>query len=446
MKYITLPAFFFLFVFIMLGCQKKDETPVSIIEVTAKEAIDINVSSATIKAEIAVEGNVSIVEKGVCWNTQSSPTINNNFTKEGSGLSPIHGLMTGLQPATTYYVRAYCTSDQGQTSYSNEITFTTLQLPALNVTTGNATGITATTATVTGSISGTGNITARGICWSTSQNPTINNNKTANGTGNFTASLTGLTAATTYYARAYATTSSGTIYGNQISFSTLANTLSVVTGTVNIYGYNVHMTFTSTGTATIITQGIVFSKSQNPTINSSKVIASRNITGTHSLLVAPLAECTKYYARAFATLAGGTTVYGNEVSFKSPGNPLNDCHPFNGYWGFTASNPNVLLQGSASGFKFHSIGQTTSSTGWAAAYKKGLISIGTLFLKDIAYVNTNTWKCTALWNSSTASQGVTEVKYSQNATLVLSADEKTLTLTSKSPFDGSTVSGTLYRH
>ena len=69
---------------------------------------------------------------------------------------------------------------------------------------------------------GSSNVTARGVCWSTSPNPTISNSFTtdASGTGTFTSTLTGLTSNTTYYVRAYATNSFGTSYGIQNSFTT----------------------------------------------------------------------------------------------------------------------------------------------------------------------------------------------------------------------------------
>ncbi len=65
-------------------------------------------------------------------------------------------------------------------------------------------------------------VTTRGVCWSTSQNPTTSNSKTTDGsgTGSFTSSLTGLTCGTTYYVRAYATNSAGTAYGSQENFNT----------------------------------------------------------------------------------------------------------------------------------------------------------------------------------------------------------------------------------
>lgn len=65
-------------------------------------------------------------------------------------------------------------------------------------------------------------VTARGVCWSKSPNPTLANSKTSDGTGTgeFASSITGLELFTMYYVRAYATNSVGTSYGNEISFKT----------------------------------------------------------------------------------------------------------------------------------------------------------------------------------------------------------------------------------
>ena len=94
------------------------------------------------------------------------------------------------------------------------------------VTTTAITSITETTASSGGNVTydGGGTVTARGVCWSTSVNPTFLDSKTSNGTGTgaFTSSITGLTNGTTYYVRAYATNSAGTSYGTQYSFTTSA--------------------------------------------------------------------------------------------------------------------------------------------------------------------------------------------------------------------------------
>src|SRR5690554_5200161 len=95
-------------------------------------------------------------------------------------------------------------------------------IPVLSTTA--ITDITQTTAKSGGNITSDGGatVTVRGVCWSTNQTPTISDNKTIDGTGagNFVSSISGLTANTTYYVRAYATNSNGTAYGSAMSFTT----------------------------------------------------------------------------------------------------------------------------------------------------------------------------------------------------------------------------------
>jgi len=96
-------------------------------------------------------------------------------------------------------------------------------LPTL--TTSATSEITQTSAISGGNISDDGgtDVTARGVCWSTSTRPTINDSKTSDGSGNgeFSSSITGLEAGTDYFLRAYTTNSEGTAYGNEVSFKTL---------------------------------------------------------------------------------------------------------------------------------------------------------------------------------------------------------------------------------
>lgn len=92
------------------------------------------------------------------------------------------------------------------------------------VTTSSVTNITQTTATSGGNVTSDGGatVTARGVCWSTSQNPTTSDTHTSDGTGNgtFVSNLNSLSATTLYYVRAYATNSVGTAYGSQVNFTT----------------------------------------------------------------------------------------------------------------------------------------------------------------------------------------------------------------------------------
>ena len=68
-------------------------------------------------------------------------------------------------------------------------------------------------------------VTSRGVCWDTIQNPTIDNNKTNDGAGIgvFTSELSDLASQTTYYIRAYAVNSAGVSYGEEKSFTTLVD-------------------------------------------------------------------------------------------------------------------------------------------------------------------------------------------------------------------------------
>jgi uncharacterized protein (TIGR02145 family) len=115
------------------------------------------------------------------------------------------------------------------------------------ITTTSVSNITGTTAVSGGNITNSGGttVTQRGICYSTSTNPTTANSTiiSGSGTGSFTSNLTALTANTTYYVRAYAINSAGTAYGNQVSFTTTSGGSGIVSNpgpgvTFNGYTYS----------------------------------------------------------------------------------------------------------------------------------------------------------------------------------------------------------------
>ena len=116
----------------------------------------------------------------------------------------------------------------GSTGYGEQRSFTTEQsVTAPTVTTNAVSNVTQTTATCGGNVTNSGGsnvtVTAKGVCWSTSQNPTIGDSHTTDGSGlgQFTSNIMGLTPGTIYYVRAYATNSTGsTGYGEQRSFTT----------------------------------------------------------------------------------------------------------------------------------------------------------------------------------------------------------------------------------
>jgi uncharacterized protein (TIGR02145 family) len=193
---------------------------------TTSAPSSIGQSTAFSGGVITDDGGGSITIRGICWSTNINPTIDlESKTNNGTGSGSYSSQMTGLTPNTTYFVRAYATNIAG-TSYGNQESFTTLSLiNPPSVTTNIPELITQTTASAGGNVidDGGDEVTFRGVCWSTSTNPTIElTTKTINGsgTGAFTSSLTGLSSNTKYYLRAYATNSSGTGYGDEVSFTT----------------------------------------------------------------------------------------------------------------------------------------------------------------------------------------------------------------------------------
>lgn len=193
--------------------------------VTAQDATDLQPFSATLNGMVNPNGLISnaVFEWGATPAFGNIVAANENPISGYSSIA-VSAVITGLQPNTPYYFRIKATNAV-DLSISNQMTFTTL-VSTLQMTTTSISNISTSTAVSGGNITNDGGLTIldRGVCWNTSPNPTIANNKTTNGpgTGIFTSNLTGLTPSTTYYVRTYATTSTGTAYGNQLSFTTIA--------------------------------------------------------------------------------------------------------------------------------------------------------------------------------------------------------------------------------
>ena len=179
-----------------------------------------------------------------------------------------------------------------------------------------------TTATSGGNITSDGGaeITNRGVCFSTSHDPTNADSHTTDGSGagTYISNLTGLTPNTLYYLRAYATNSAGTAYGDEVNFATPADLPTVntaeVTGISQTYASG-GGTVSFDGGSSVISYGICWSTSSNPTIADNH---TSDGSGTGSFLsnMTLLTANTFYYVRAYATNSIGTA-YGNEVTFTT---------------------------------------------------------------------------------------------------------------------------------
>ena len=324
----TKSAFYRLFLFGLLlttlfNCKK--EATKTAPTITISVVTNITATSATFGGEVTSDGGATVTAKGICYGTKQNPTTTDSKTSNGSGTGSFSSSITGLNPGSTYYARAYATNSV-ETAYSSQATFTTVALSPI-LTTTDLSVITTTTASSGGNITNDGGsaVTERGVCWSTTQNPTTANSKTIDGTGAgiFTSSLTGLLPGTTYYVKAYATNSIGTTYGNQVTLTTTAvapflttTAVSAIASTTATSGGSI----TSDGGSTVTVRGVCWATTQNPTIANSKTTDGTG-TGTFTSSPAGLTGNTTYYLRAFATNSAGTS-YGNEVSFTTLTNAI----------------------------------------------------------------------------------------------------------------------------
>ena len=204
---------------------------------TALPAVTVSVgdktsSSATLTGKVTSDGGETPSEVGFYYSQSSADDLSASTKLTGKlNGSSFSAELKGLTRATKYYVRAYAVNSAGE-AVSSSVSFSTLaELPI--VVTASVTDIVDNSAVCGGNVTDDGGaqITAKGVVWSTSQNPIVSlSTKTDAGEGSdeFSASMTGLLPGTTYYVRAYATNSQGTAYGNQQSFTTTGDPLDLM--------------------------------------------------------------------------------------------------------------------------------------------------------------------------------------------------------------------------
>lgn len=293
--------------------------------VTTASPTDVMVNAATTGGHIIATGFTDIIAKGVCWAITQNPTIENDKTNDTDGIGTFTSQIKDLQPNTTYYVRAFATNEAG-TAYGNQVLFKTFQSVVFpTVTTAAAINITESSAASGGNVTATGGaeVTTKGICWSTNQNPTIADSKTneGDGSGQFESQMTNLEPGVKYYVRAFATNSAGTGYGSQVSLSALKTLPTITTKnitSISAMGGVSGGTIASSGGGTITDKGICWGENENPTLNDNKIT---NGTGTSAYTSAIITAVpgTMYYVRAYATNELGT-VYGLQKSFTALSN------------------------------------------------------------------------------------------------------------------------------
>ena len=280
-----------------------------------------NGRTVSVKMVNAGNGGNDRIEYMGTVETGRAPSLQLKSNTRGDGHYPFHN---GDHMRYTGYAVVDDVEIESQTVDRNQNGSETIPLKfdvaRPEVVTNDATSISATAATLNGEVTddNNANVTERGFCYGTAPYPTYSSStrvEVGDGLGSFDATINGLTAATTYYTRAYAKNVVGLSYGANLSFRTL-DTLPVVTTTEpsNITA----TTFTSGGDVLVLNsnsltaRGICWNTTGSPTIADSHTTQTGGL-GSFTSNVTGLECGTTYYVRAYATNSAGTA-YGEEYS------------------------------------------------------------------------------------------------------------------------------------
>lgn len=229
------------------------------------------------------------------------------------------------------------------------------------LTTSEVLQITADGATVVGFVVAEGSgFSERGVCYDLATEPTISDNKVVFNdivTGaTFSVTITGLDFATKYYARAYATGETGTIYGEEMTFTTMPVVPTVTTDDITEISYTTATgggEVTAAGGADVTARGVCFSTDPEPTVSDSKTTDGDGL-GTFTSSLSGLDDGTMYYVRAYATNSAGTG-YGPEVTFTTqvplnrtwnvPGDYVEASYPGSGMTNWSPDNTPQVKSG-----------------------------------------------------------------------------------------------------
>ena len=300
--------------------------------ITTNAATEITASLAFLNQSFAHTGSdYGPTTLGFYWGTTSAMGSTITLPSGMYGGSTITNMypLDGLSCGTTYYFQAYAHGAAG-TDTGAVLNFSTpsCELPA--VTTNAVTGLTATSAGISGSVDaeGTSYVTSTGYDWGTTTAMTSTPVTYPRTDSLVPATLTGLSCNTTYYFQAYAVNSSGTGRGAMQTFTTTAcsggPTVTTAAGSAPD-GFDLHFngSVSATHTTPVTVAGYKWGTTTSMTNTPVSITPAAGTSYSGTLPVGSVGpsngvSCgTSYYFQAFATNASGTA-YGSVMTVSTP--------------------------------------------------------------------------------------------------------------------------------
>ena len=348
--------------------------------VTTTSPTGIGQIIATSGGNVISNGGSAVTRRGLVYSLSpiADTSGGTRLIDAGVGNGAYITTISGLVANTTYHIRAFAVNLAG-VSLGADLTFTTLAIPVLPIVQTITSNITSVSALIYNNVSSEGSspVTRRGLVWSIS--PTLTDTTTGTliidagtGLGNYTSSITGLSAGTLYYAIAFAVNSVGVAYGTRITIMTWSlptvtttSPTSITTTSASTGGF-----ITDYGATIVYKRALIYSTSPiadtNSTVGGGKVYNSTNVT-VYPILLNALLPNTTYYIRAYVVNGLGVGL-GNELNFKTlapipPSLPTITTSPATSITLTSAiSGGNITLDGGASVFRRGLMYSTTPIT------------------------------------------------------------------------------------
>lgn len=307
--------FWLVFCLVFVACEQNADVVVCTVNIQNEQLI-AEYPTVTITCDLITDATIENVYLHLSPNPEFTDYLSQQMKRLQDGTYTIS--ITDLQEDLPYYARYEVSNRFSQLYVSNMSTVVLTSKPEIR--TDTVSQIDIYSAMISGEVIRDNgySVTTRGICYSTNENPTIDDLivERGRGLGFFTCELKNLTPSTVYFARAFATNANGTAYGQQISFTTryAPEILTLEAQSVTSFSALVGGSYESANDDAIISCGICYSFNQHPTTEDMYV--EHSVASSFECLLTDLRPNTTFYARAFVKNSYGTA-YGNQITFTT---------------------------------------------------------------------------------------------------------------------------------